>query len=66
MRVSSSAQAANIGRVVVGMEDPAPWVAGNGIARLREGGVRVEVGVESDRCHEINADWIANVTKSHH
>jgi len=44
-------------------QDPAPWVSGRGIARLRDHGVQVEVGVEAGLCAAINADWIANVTR---
>ncbi len=39
---------AGVSRVVVGVEDPDPIVAATGIARLREAGVEVEVGVASD------------------
>ncbi|KAJ1451409.1 cytidine deaminase-like protein [Pelagophyceae sp. CCMP2097] len=56
--------AARVGRVVIGIEDPAPWVSGNGIARLRASGVRVDVGVEAEACAAMNAEWIANVTAS--
>src|SRR3989442_1536842 len=39
--------AAGISRVVVGIEDPDPLVSGKGIARLRESGIEVEVGMLS-------------------
>ena len=53
--------AAGLGRVVVGILDPAPWVAGNGIERIRAAGLAVDVGVEAAACAAINADWIAGV-----
>jgi diaminohydroxyphosphoribosylaminopyrimidine deaminase/5-amino-6-(5-phosphoribosylamino)uracil reductase len=37
--------AAGFRRVVVGCQDPAPHVAGQGIQRIREAGIAVEVGV---------------------
>lgn len=37
--------AAGIGRVVVGLRDPNPLVAGKGIARLEQAGIRVECGL---------------------
>ena len=54
---------AGVGRVVVGMADPAPWVSGQGVDRLRSAGITVDVGVEEAACAEINADWIAGVLK---
>jgi diaminohydroxyphosphoribosylaminopyrimidine deaminase / 5-amino-6-(5-phosphoribosylamino)uracil reductase len=50
--------AAGIQRVVVGMVDPNPQVAGRGIARLREAGIEVMVGVEEAACQELNQAFV--------
>jgi diaminohydroxyphosphoribosylaminopyrimidine deaminase/5-amino-6-(5-phosphoribosylamino)uracil reductase len=41
--------AAGVARVVVGVTDPDPLVAGEGLARLRDAGVEVDVGVLADQ-----------------
>jgi diaminohydroxyphosphoribosylaminopyrimidine deaminase/5-amino-6-(5-phosphoribosylamino)uracil reductase len=40
--------AAGVGRVVIALEDPDPHVAGKGMAKLRDAGVSVELGVNAD------------------
>ena len=53
---------AGIERVVVGIEDPDPQVAGRGIARLRDAGVRVEGGLYADRVEAQLAPYIRHRT----
>ncbi|AGY57364.1 bifunctional diaminohydroxyphosphoribosylaminopyrimidine deaminase/5-amino-6-(5-phosphoribosylamino)uracil reductase RibD [Gloeobacter kilaueensis] len=53
--------AGGIRRVVVGMIDPNPLVAGSGIERLRSAGLEVTVGVLAERCQKFNevfSHWI--------
>lgn len=45
-------------RVVVGILDPNPKVAGQGVARLRAAGIEVVTDVLSDACRELNRRFL--------
>lgn len=47
-----------IGRVVVGMLDPNPQVAGRGVRMMQEAGVDVQVGVLEKECLELNKRFV--------
>ncbi len=53
---------AGIHRVVVGIEDPDPHVAGRGLARLRDAGVEVTVGIEADAVRAQLAPYLTHRT----
>jgi diaminohydroxyphosphoribosylaminopyrimidine deaminase / 5-amino-6-(5-phosphoribosylamino)uracil reductase len=52
---------ADIARVVVGMVDPNPQVSGSGIARLRDAGIDVTVGVEAGACEALNEAFVHRI-----
>jgi diaminohydroxyphosphoribosylaminopyrimidine deaminase/5-amino-6-(5-phosphoribosylamino)uracil reductase len=53
--------AAGVSKVVVGMVDPDPRVSGGGIARLRQTGIEVVVGVEESACRQLNEAFIHRI-----
>lgn len=52
---------AGIQRVVVGMIDPNPLVAGQGIKRLQQAGISVTVGVEELACQRLNEAFVHRI-----
>jgi diaminohydroxyphosphoribosylaminopyrimidine deaminase/5-amino-6-(5-phosphoribosylamino)uracil reductase len=53
---------AGVARVVIGIEDPDPQVRGRGIARLREAGIEVEVGVCANEVRAQLAPYLKHRT----
>lgn len=47
-----------VGRVVVGMLDPNPIVAGKGVHMLRDAGIEVIVGIMESECRELNKRFL--------
>ena len=52
---------AGVAKVVVGMVDPNPLVAGGGIATLEQAGIEVVVGVETAACEELNEGFVQRI-----
>jgi diaminohydroxyphosphoribosylaminopyrimidine deaminase/5-amino-6-(5-phosphoribosylamino)uracil reductase len=55
--------AAGIARAVVAVEDPDPRVSGRGIARLREAGIRADVGACAAEASDLNAGFFLRVAQ---
>ena len=54
---------AQVAKVVTGMVDPDPRVAGGGIDKLKKAGIEVVVGVEEKACRQLNEAFIHRITK---
>ena len=54
---------AGIARVVAALTDPNPKVAGQGLQRLREAGVQVEVGPGAALSRELNIGFFSRMTR---
>jgi diaminohydroxyphosphoribosylaminopyrimidine deaminase/5-amino-6-(5-phosphoribosylamino)uracil reductase len=54
--------AAGVARVIAGMRDPNPAVAGRGLYKLRRAGITVESGLLEGECRALNEAWIHWVT----
>ena len=52
-----------ISKVVIGMTDPNPLVAGQGIKQLNDAGIETEVGVLEDECMWLNRFFIKHITE---
>jgi len=55
--------AAKVGRVVAALEDPNPQVSGRGTAKLRDAGIRVDVGLMATEAREAHLGFITRMTR---
>ncbi|MGJ4730273.1 bifunctional diaminohydroxyphosphoribosylaminopyrimidine deaminase/5-amino-6-(5-phosphoribosylamino)uracil reductase RibD [Luteimonas sp. SDU101] len=54
---------AGVARVVAAMRDPFPQVDGTGLARLREAGITVEVGLMEPQARELNVGFLSRIER---
>lgn len=54
---------ARLSRVVAAIEDPDPRVGGQGLARLRAAGLRVETGLLAEQAREAHRGFLARVSR---
>ncbi|MEM9272777.1 MAG: bifunctional diaminohydroxyphosphoribosylaminopyrimidine deaminase/5-amino-6-(5-phosphoribosylamino)uracil reductase RibD [Cyanobacteria bacterium P01_F01_bin.143] len=59
---SKALVAAGVAKVVVGMVDCDPRVAGGGIKTLQDAGIEVVVGIEEAACRQLNEAFIHRIT----
>ncbi len=60
---SDAVIAAGVARVVIGMRDPNPLVAGKGIAQIEAAGIAVTVGVLEAQAAALNPGFISRMTR---
>ncbi len=60
---SEAVRNAGIARVVAAMEDPNPWVAGRGLAELRDAGIKVESGLLQKQAERLNPGFISRMSR---
>jgi len=53
---------AGIRRVVIGTADPNPAVIGRGAERLKQAGIKVEIGLLEEECRRLNETWNKYIT----
>lgn len=51
-----------IAKVIIGMIDPNPIIAGRGVALLRDSGIEVHTGVLEEECEKLNEIFIKYIT----
>lgn len=55
--------AAGIRRAVIAIQDPDPRVCGRGMARLRDEGIAVELGLEAEAARHLNAGFFSLIQR---